>query len=54
MSAIYHPQNAYCVALDGKSKEEFKNGVQKLAKCFPNIKVIVNSLTDFSIIKFLI
>jgi hypothetical protein len=41
MSSIYHPQNAYCIAVDGKSSQTFKDGVRKLATCFPNITIVV-------------
>ncbi|KAH7711303.1 Protein GLY-15 a [Aphelenchoides avenae] len=39
LSAIYQPQNAYCIAVDGKSSETFKHRMTLLADCFPNIDV---------------
>lgn len=42
MSSIYHPQNAYCIAVDGKSSTKFKKGVQNLAECLPNVTIIVS------------
>ncbi|KAI6173667.1 Beta-1,3-galactosyl-O-glycosyl-glycoprotein beta-1,6-N-acetylglucosaminyltransferase 3 [Aphelenchoides besseyi] len=40
LSAIYHPQNAYCIAIDGKSTKQFRESVIEISKCFPNITVI--------------
>ncbi|CAK5112974.1 unnamed protein product [Meloidogyne enterolobii] len=41
MSAIYHPQNIYCVSIDEKSTKEFKDSMLLLTDCFPNIFVMV-------------
>ncbi|KAI1702883.1 core-2/I-Branching enzyme domain-containing protein [Ditylenchus destructor] len=40
LSAIYQPQNAYCIAIDEKSTEEFKQDMELLSDCFPNIFVM--------------
>ncbi|KAI6227656.1 hypothetical protein M3Y99_01227300 [Aphelenchoides fujianensis] len=40
LSAIYQPQNAYCIAVDGKSSADFKRRIHDLAGCLPNITVI--------------
>ncbi|KAH7723855.1 Protein GLY-15 a [Aphelenchoides avenae] len=40
LSAIYQPQNAYCIAVDGKSSETFKRRMSLLADCYPNIDVL--------------
>ncbi|KAH7702606.1 Protein GLY-15 a, partial [Aphelenchoides avenae] len=40
LSAIYQPQNAYCIAVDGKSSDTFKRRMALLADCFPNIDVL--------------
>ncbi|KAH7723888.1 Protein GLY-15 a [Aphelenchoides avenae] len=40
LSAIYQPQNAYCIAVDGKSSDTFKSRMALLADCFPNIDVL--------------
>ncbi|KAI6187019.1 hypothetical protein M3Y98_00196600 [Aphelenchoides besseyi] len=40
LSAIYQPQNAYCIAVDGKSASEFKQQMRDLAECLPHITVI--------------
>ncbi|XP_069046818.1 beta-1,3-galactosyl-O-glycosyl-glycoprotein beta-1,6-N-acetylglucosaminyltransferase 3 [Lepisosteus oculatus] len=37
LRAIYTPQNVYCVHVDRKSSEEFKNAVKAIASCFPNV-----------------
>ncbi|ERE77106.1 N-acetyllactosaminide beta-1,6-N-acetylglucosaminyl-transferase, isoform A-like protein [Cricetulus griseus] len=34
--AIYMPQNVYCVHVDRKATETFKDAVQQLLSCFPN------------------
>lgn len=39
LRAIYTPQNAYCVHVDQKSSEEFKNAVKGIISCFPNVFV---------------
>lgn len=49
LSAIYQPQNAYCIAVDGKSSAEFKDRMDLLADCFPNIFVMVNRLNSLII-----
>lgn len=43
LSAVYHPQNAYCVAVDGNTTSEFKRRIGLLAECFPNVYVVVSS-----------
>ncbi|KAH7723854.1 Protein GLY-15 a [Aphelenchoides avenae] len=40
LSAIYQPQNAYCIAVDGKSSDMFKRRMSLLAGCFPNVDVM--------------
>ncbi|KAI1697268.1 core-2/I-Branching enzyme domain-containing protein [Ditylenchus destructor] len=37
LSAVYQPQNAYCIAVDSKSTLEFKRDMELLSDCFPNI-----------------
>ncbi|XP_072585255.1 N-acetyllactosaminide beta-1,6-N-acetylglucosaminyl-transferase isoform X1 [Vulpes vulpes] len=34
--AIYMPQNVYCVHVDEKATDTFKNAVKQLLSCFPN------------------
>ncbi|XP_053105359.1 N-acetyllactosaminide beta-1,6-N-acetylglucosaminyl-transferase-like [Hemicordylus capensis] len=34
--AIYMPQNTYCIHVDKKATDEFKQKVEKLLGCFPN------------------
>lgn len=46
LSAIYQPQNAYCIAVDGKSSDTFKSRMALLADCFPNIDVLVGHLVS--------
>ncbi|VDM28786.1 unnamed protein product [Toxocara canis] len=41
LSALYHPQNAYCIAVDGNSDRSFKHAILSLEECFPNIGVMV-------------
>ncbi|KAH7719203.1 Protein GLY-15 a [Aphelenchoides avenae] len=40
LSTIYQPQNAFCIAVDGKAAAEFKEKINLLAECFPNIFVL--------------
>ena len=37
LSAIYQPQNSYCIHVDLKSPYVFHDAVRKLAACFPNV-----------------
>lgn len=39
LRAIYTPQNVYCVHLDQKSSEIFKEAVKAIVSCFPNVFV---------------
>ncbi|KAM5135548.1 beta-1,3-galactosyl-O-glycosyl-glycoprotein beta-1,6-N-acetylglucosaminyltransferase 7-like [Mantella aurantiaca] len=39
LTAIYAPQNIYCIHVDQKSTKAFSQAVQKVANCFPNIFV---------------
>ncbi|XP_039087784.1 N-acetyllactosaminide beta-1,6-N-acetylglucosaminyl-transferase-like [Hyaena hyaena] len=34
--AIYMPQNVYCIHMDEKATDPFKNAVKQLLSCFPN------------------
>ncbi|VDK48738.1 unnamed protein product [Anisakis simplex] len=43
MSAIYHPQNAYCIAISNGSDAEFKRSVNFIGECFPNVHVMIVS-----------
>nr|CAD2170782.1 unnamed protein product [Meloidogyne enterolobii] len=40
MSAIYQPQNIYCISIDEKASKEFKDSILLLTDCFPNIFVM--------------
>lgn len=42
MSAVYQPQNAYCIEVDGKGTAEFKRQMRLMAECFPNIHGMVS------------
>uniref|UniRef100_A0A8C5QH42 Glucosaminyl (N-acetyl) transferase 4 n=1 Tax=Leptobrachium leishanense TaxID=445787 RepID=A0A8C5QH42_9ANUR len=37
LQAIYNPVNVYCIHYDKKSPAAFKNAIENLAKCFPNV-----------------
>lgn len=37
LRAVYAPQNIYCVHVDQKSSEQFKNAAKAIASCFPNV-----------------
>ena len=37
LRAIYRPQNIYCIHIDKKSPETFKNGIRNITNCFENI-----------------
>jgi hypothetical protein len=42
LSAFYHPQNIYCIAIDGKSNMKFKQRIYELGSCFNNVDIIVS------------
>ncbi|XP_018594012.2 beta-1,3-galactosyl-O-glycosyl-glycoprotein beta-1,6-N-acetylglucosaminyltransferase 3-like [Scleropages formosus] len=39
LRAVYVPHNVYCVHVDQKSSEDFKNAVRAIVSCFPNVFV---------------
>ena len=39
LRAIYRPQNVYCIHMDSKSKEDFRDAIQGMADCFDNVFV---------------
>ncbi|KAK6727564.1 hypothetical protein RB195_005323 [Necator americanus] len=39
LSAIFQPQNQFCIAVDGKSDKKFWHVISELATCYPNIQV---------------
>ncbi|ELT88514.1 hypothetical protein CAPTEDRAFT_121732, partial [Capitella teleta] len=39
LTAIYRPQNLYCIHVDAKSLRSTHNAVQAIASCFPNVFV---------------
>ncbi|KAK6765973.1 hypothetical protein RB195_025717 [Necator americanus] len=41
LSIFYQPQNAYCITVDQGSSRIYKNFVQKLPSCFPNIMTFI-------------
>ncbi|KAI6227758.1 hypothetical protein M3Y99_01215400 [Aphelenchoides fujianensis] len=47
LSSIYQPQNAYCIAVDGKSTPEFKRRMHDLAACLPHVTVIETEKIDW-------
>uniref|UniRef100_A0A915C642 Kinesin motor domain-containing protein n=1 Tax=Parascaris univalens TaxID=6257 RepID=A0A915C642_PARUN len=46
-SALYHPQNVYCIAIDRKSDPSFMSSVLLLGKCFPNIQIMTVDKVDY-------
>uniref|UniRef100_A0A0N4UD10 DUF2183 domain-containing protein n=1 Tax=Dracunculus medinensis TaxID=318479 RepID=A0A0N4UD10_DRAME len=51
LSAFFHPQNIYCIAVDSSKDIQLLTTLQKLSKCYPNIIVTVHY--QFSDKKFL-
>uniref|UniRef100_A0A914PYQ0 Uncharacterized protein n=1 Tax=Panagrolaimus davidi TaxID=227884 RepID=A0A914PYQ0_9BILA len=47
LSAFYQPQNAYCIAIDGRSSGAFKTQLQTIQTCFPNIHVFVTKRIEY-------
>ncbi|TKR73869.1 hypothetical protein L596_021123 [Steinernema carpocapsae] len=42
LSALYQPQNQFCLAIDAGATSEFQKQMYLLADCFPNIFVMVS------------
>ena len=42
LSAVYHPQNAHCVAIEGSCSEARRRHYRLLAECIPNVAIIVS------------
>ena len=42
LAAFYHPQNAYCIAVDGRASGAFRKQIETLQSCFPNIHTFVS------------
>ncbi|TRY87499.1 hypothetical protein DNTS_035320 [Danionella cerebrum] len=40
LRAIYAPQNVYCIHIDSKAPEQYKESVRNLARCFPNVFLV--------------
>ncbi|VDO92104.1 unnamed protein product, partial [Heligmosomoides polygyrus] len=47
LSAVYQPQNQFCVAVDGKADQKFWMAINELSNCYPNIAVVVSSKEVF-------
>uniref|UniRef100_A0A914YNY1 Uncharacterized protein n=1 Tax=Panagrolaimus superbus TaxID=310955 RepID=A0A914YNY1_9BILA len=47
LSAFYQPQNAYCIAIDGRSSGAFKTQMQIIQSCFSNIHVFVTKRIEY-------
>ncbi|KAJ3595956.1 hypothetical protein NHX12_002365 [Muraenolepis orangiensis] len=43
LRTIYHPQNIYCVHVDKKSRQDFRNAVIGIVSCFPNVFIASKS-----------
>nr|KAG5699092.1 hypothetical protein BaRGS_017775 [Batillaria attramentaria] len=37
LSAIYRPQNFYCIHVDAKAKRSYRQAIAAIADCFPNV-----------------
>jgi len=44
LRAIYRPNNIYCIHVDKKSPQQFKENVMKIASCLPNVFVASQSV----------
>ncbi|PIO74789.1 Core-2/I-Branching enzyme [Teladorsagia circumcincta] len=46
LSAIYQPQNQFCIAVDGNADETFWRVINEVSDCYPNILVVILSGVD--------
>ncbi|KAK7486325.1 hypothetical protein BaRGS_00022495 [Batillaria attramentaria] len=55
LSAIYRPQNVYCVHVDKKAQKSFRFAMEAIADCFPNVFLASRSVDvrwgKFSVLK---
>uniref|UniRef100_A0A1I7Z9G0 DNA distortion polypeptide 3 n=1 Tax=Steinernema glaseri TaxID=37863 RepID=A0A1I7Z9G0_9BILA len=47
LSAVYQPQNQFCIAIDGDAGDRFKEEMLLLSECFPNIFVMVTGNVEW-------
>ncbi|EYB88569.1 hypothetical protein Y032_0245g3570 [Ancylostoma ceylanicum] len=47
LSLFYHPQNAYCITIDGTASRPFKNVIMALPKCFKNISTFIGKRSQW-------
>ena len=43
LRSIYHPQNFYCIHIDGKAEEDIRQVMYSITKCFPNVFIASQS-----------
>ncbi|TKR73624.1 hypothetical protein L596_020917 [Steinernema carpocapsae] len=41
LSALYQPQNQFCIAVDESTNDEFKRQMFQIGECFPNVFVMI-------------
>ncbi|KAL8573981.1 hypothetical protein ACOMHN_029428 [Nucella lapillus] len=44
LTAVYRPQNIYCLHLDKKSAPEFRHAMEAVSRCFPNVFLASRSI----------
>ncbi|KAL6722488.1 hypothetical protein Aduo_017609 [Ancylostoma duodenale] len=47
LSIFYHPQNAYCITIDGTASRPFKNIIMALPKCFKNLSAFIGKRSQW-------
>ncbi|KAE9551435.1 hypothetical protein FO519_005365 [Halicephalobus sp. NKZ332] len=47
LGSFYQPQNAYCIAVDGRSTRTFMRRIKMLEECFPNIHVFQTTPIEY-------
>ncbi|KAI3389761.1 hypothetical protein SNEBB_002499 [Seison nebaliae] len=47
LSLIWHPQNVYCVHIDNRSSEYFKQAVRNIVSCFENVFLSSTSMNIY-------
>ncbi|VDL78899.1 unnamed protein product [Nippostrongylus brasiliensis] len=47
LSIFYHPQNAYCIVVDGTASKTFRKFVMSLPKCFANVVVFTGKRSQW-------
>ncbi|CAI2332841.1 unnamed protein product [Caenorhabditis sp. 36 PRJEB53466] len=47
LSLFYQPQHLFCITVDMQSSDEYKNVIESLPTCFPNMKIFIGEASEW-------